>query len=119
MGYIRGEAREQTTMFPATLEELIPSEHMCRMIEAFVGRLNMTKLGLERAEPAETGRPGEEVLDIQVLHIQRIVFDKLAAGFDVFAHQSAEDGFALGEVFEFYREQGASFGVHGGLPELF
>jgi hypothetical protein len=25
MGYIRGEAREQTAMFPVTLEELIPA----------------------------------------------------------------------------------------------
>ncbi len=25
MGYIRGEAREQTTMFPVTLDELIPA----------------------------------------------------------------------------------------------
>jgi hypothetical protein len=58
MAYIRGDAREQTTMFPVTLEEVIPSEHMCRVIEAFVGRLNMTKLGFERAEPAETGLSG-------------------------------------------------------------
>ncbi len=27
MAYIRGEAREQTTMFPATLDELIPVDH--------------------------------------------------------------------------------------------
>src|SRR5437016_1811696 len=58
MAYIRGEAREQTTMFPATLDELIPVDHMCRVMEAFVGRLNMAKLGFVRAEPAETGRPG-------------------------------------------------------------
>src|ERR1700741_5479912 len=58
MGYIRGEAREQTTMFPVTLAELIPADHMCRVIEAFVGRLDMAKVDFVRAEPAETGRPG-------------------------------------------------------------
>jgi hypothetical protein len=58
MAYIRGEAREQTTMFPVTLEELIPSDHMGRVIEALVGRLNLAQFGFERAEPAETGRPG-------------------------------------------------------------
>src|ERR1700675_4926266 len=68
MAYIRGEAREQATMFPVTLEELIPWEHMCRVIEAFVGRLNMTKLGFERAEPAETGRPGYDPRDFLKLY---------------------------------------------------
>jgi hypothetical protein len=43
MSYIRGEAREQTTMFPVTLEELIPADHVCRVIEAFVGRLAMAE----------------------------------------------------------------------------
>jgi len=58
MAYIRGEAREQTTMFPVTLDELISEDHMCRVIEAFVERLDMAKLGFVRAEPADTGRPG-------------------------------------------------------------
>jgi hypothetical protein len=30
MAYIRGEAREQTTMFPVTLDELIPADHVGR-----------------------------------------------------------------------------------------
>ena len=58
MGYITGEAREQMTMFPQTFDEFIPADHVCRVIEAFVNRLDMTKLGFVRSEPAETGRPG-------------------------------------------------------------
>lgn len=69
MGYIRGEAREQTAMFPVTLEELIPADHMCRVIEAFVGRLKMTELGFVRAEPAETGRPGYDPRDLLKLYL--------------------------------------------------
>jgi transposase len=46
MAFIRGEAREQTTMFPVTLDELIPADHMCRVVEAFIGRLEMAKTGL-------------------------------------------------------------------------
>jgi transposase len=57
------------TMFPVTLEELIPSDHMCRVIEAFVGRLDVAKLGFERAEPAETGRPGYDPRDLLKLYL--------------------------------------------------
>jgi transposase len=69
MAYIRGEAREQTTRFPVTLDELIPADHMGRVIEAFVSRLNMTKLGFVRAEPAETGRPGYDPRDLLKLYL--------------------------------------------------
>jgi transposase len=69
MGYIRGEAREQTTMFPVTLEELIPDDHVCRVIEAFVERLKMADLGFVRAEPAETGRPGYDPRDLLKLYL--------------------------------------------------
>src|SRR6266566_3899336 len=62
-------SREQGTMFPATLDELIPVDHMCRVMEAFVGRLNMAKLGFVRAEPAETGRPGYDPRDLLKLYL--------------------------------------------------
>ena len=55
----------------------------------------------------EKFRRPEHELDIQVLHVQRVVFDELAAGFNVFAHQRGEDGFALGDVFELHRQQRA------------
>jgi hypothetical protein len=38
--------------------------------------------------------------DVEVLHIQGVVFNEFAAGFDVFAHKRAEDSFTLGDVFE-------------------
>jgi transposase len=69
MDYIRGEAREQVTMFPVTLDELIPADHVCRVIEAFVGRLEMAELGFVRAEPAETGRPGYDPRDLLKLYL--------------------------------------------------
>jgi len=37
------------------LEELISDDHVCRMIDAFVDRLDMAGLGFARAEAAETG----------------------------------------------------------------
>jgi len=56
-------------MFPLTLDELIAPDHICRVIEAFVGRLPMAKLGFVRAEPAETGRPGYDPGDLLKLYL--------------------------------------------------
>ena len=56
-------------LFPSTLEELIPAAHVCRVIEAFVGKLDMEELGFMRAEPAETGRPGYDPRDLLKLYL--------------------------------------------------
>ena len=64
MAYIEGGQRGQHTLFPTTLDELIPQDHVCRVIEAFVGRLDMARLGFVRSEPAETGRPGYDPRDL-------------------------------------------------------
>src|ERR1700751_4036550 len=69
MAYIEGEQRGQHTLFPTTLDELIPQDHMCRVIEAFVGRLDMAKLGFGRAEPADTGRLGYDPRDLLKLYL--------------------------------------------------
>jgi transposase len=69
MGFIQGEERTQGTLFPATLEELIPQDHVCRVIDAFVDRLDMAGLGFERADPAETGRPGYDPRDLLKLYL--------------------------------------------------
>src|SRR5271163_672786 len=69
MGYVQGEGRTQATLFPVTLEELIPDDHVCRVIDAFVARLDMAGLGFERAEAAETGRPGYDPRDLLKLYL--------------------------------------------------
>ncbi len=69
MAYIQGEAREQHAMFPPTLDEFIPADHVCRVIEGFVGKLDMDGLGFVRAEPAETGRPGYDPRDLLKLYL--------------------------------------------------
>jgi transposase len=69
LGYIEGEARGQHTLFPSTLDDLIPADHVCRVIEAFVGKLQMEKLGFVRSEPAETGRPGYDPRDLLKLYL--------------------------------------------------
>jgi transposase len=69
MAFIQGEARAQGTMFPVTLDELIPPDHLCRVIEAFVEGTDMAGLDFERAEPAETGRPGYDPRDLLKLYL--------------------------------------------------
>jgi transposase len=69
MGFIEGEGRTQGTLFPVTLEELIPEDHVCRVLDAFVDRLNMQELGFQRAEAAETGRPGYDPRDLLKLYL--------------------------------------------------
>jgi transposase len=69
MGFIEGDARTQGTLFPVTLEELIPEDHFCRVIDAFVDRLDMQGLGFARAEAAETGRPGYDPRDLLKLYL--------------------------------------------------
>lgn len=69
MPFIEGDSRHQQMMFPPTLDELIPADHPCRVIEAFVGRLDFAALGFVRAEPAETGRPGYDPRDLLKLYL--------------------------------------------------
>src|SRR2546422_1381609 len=69
MAFIQGEGRSQGTLFPVTLDELIPEDHVCRVIDAFVGRLDVAGLGFERAEAAETGRPGYDPRDLLKLYL--------------------------------------------------
>lgn len=69
MGFIRGEGRDQGTLFPVVLDDLVPSDHVCRVIDAFVDGLEMCGLGFERAEAAETGRPGYDPRDLLKLYL--------------------------------------------------
>lgn len=56
-------------MFPVTLDELIPEDHVGRGMDAFVVRLDVAGLGFERAEAAETGRPGYDPRDLLKLYL--------------------------------------------------
>ena len=58
------------------------------------------------------------MLDVQILDVQRIVFDKLAPLLDIFAHQRGEYLLGFHKVFQLHLKQRAPLGVHGGLPKL-
>jgi transposase len=69
MGYIQGEGRSQGTLFPMVLDDFVPADHMCRVIDAFVEKLALAELGFERAQAAETGRPGYDPRDLLKLYL--------------------------------------------------
>src|ERR1700720_4186169 len=48
---------------------LVPADHVCRVIDAFVEKLMMSELGFERAQAAETGRPGYDPRDLLKLYL--------------------------------------------------
>lgn len=55
-GFIQGEARHQTTLFPEALDDYITEENPIRVIDAFVDNLDLANLGFKTI-PADTGRP--------------------------------------------------------------
>jgi transposase len=56
--FIEGENRSQSTLFPESLEDYIAQDNAVRVVDAFVDKLDLKKLGFDRAEPSVTGRPG-------------------------------------------------------------
>ena len=69
MSYIIGDERGQTTFLPARLDDYVPEVSGVRVIDAFVHRLNIGKLGFTRPAPAATGRPGYDPRDLLKLYI--------------------------------------------------
>jgi hypothetical protein len=51
--------RCQGTLLPETIDEYVSEENPVRVIDAFVGALDMASLGFEGVEPKATGRAGE------------------------------------------------------------
>ena len=55
-GFIEGEDRFQTTMFPERLDDYVDEDSAVRVIDVFIDRLDVSGLGF-RTEPNDTGRP--------------------------------------------------------------
>lgn len=69
MGYVRGESPGQSSLFPPTLDDLVSAENPVRVIEAYVGSLDLVQLGFERAVPEAMGRPGYDPADLLKLYL--------------------------------------------------
>lgn len=69
MGYIKGEARTQSTLFPVSFDELIGEHSAIRVIDAFVEGLDTRQLGFGKAVAAATGRPPYDPKDLLKLYV--------------------------------------------------
>ena len=57
-GFIDEADQNQGTLLPERVEEYVGEENAVRVLDAFVGELDLAKLGFEGTEPKGTGRPG-------------------------------------------------------------
>jgi len=67
--HVPGFEREQTILFPDTLDEYVNEENPVRFIDAFVDSLDLKKLGFKRVEPSEMGRPSYDPYDLLKLYV--------------------------------------------------
>ena len=67
--HIESLNRNQTALFPETLEEYVDKENPVRFIDAFVDNLNLEKLGFKHSIPADVGRPPYNPSDLLKLYI--------------------------------------------------
>lgn len=56
MSFAQGESRSGA-LCPFALDELIPEDHLVRVIDLWVDRVDIGRLGLARAQPKRVGRP--------------------------------------------------------------
>ena len=69
MAHRSGESRQQATLFPVMLDELVADDAVVRVIDAWVGSLDLKALGFSRTQTALTGRPPYDPADLLKLYV--------------------------------------------------
>jgi transposase len=67
--HVTGLNRDQTALFPDTLEGYVDKENPVRFIDAFIDSLNLEKLGFKHALPNDAGRPSYDPSDLLKLYV--------------------------------------------------
>jgi len=67
--HIAGLNRNQTALFPDTLEEYVDKDNPVRFIDAFIDSINLEKLGFTHSTPTEIGRPSYNPSDLLKLYV--------------------------------------------------
>lgn len=55
--FIEGQDRHQVTLLPECLDDFIAENNTVRIVDVFIGELDLVALGFDGASPAATGRP--------------------------------------------------------------
>ena len=69
MRYIKGTERNQTVLFPESIDDYVEENNLVRFIEAFVDTLKMKELEFVYSEPKETGRKAYNPASMLKLYI--------------------------------------------------
>jgi transposase len=67
--FVAGADRTQSTLLPECLDDFIDESNPVRVVDAFVGALDLVELGFDGVEPATTGRPAYHPSTLLKLYI--------------------------------------------------
>ena len=80
-GFIDEADRNQGTLLPERVEEYVSEENPVRVIDAFIGELDLAELGFEGVEPKPTGRRSYHPAVLLSLHLRTSTACSRAGGF--------------------------------------
>src|SRR5215217_7151796 len=69
MAHVTGQCRDQATLFPERLDEVVGDDHPVRVIDAFVAGLELARLGFSKVAAEATGRPPYDPGDLLKLYV--------------------------------------------------
>jgi len=78
--FVEGIDRGQVTLFPECLADWIDENNPVRVIDAFVDKLDLSRLGFEGVAPEATGRPSYHPAVLLKLYIYAISIGFSRAG---------------------------------------
>jgi transposase len=67
--FVEGESRNQSTLFPESLEDYVGKDNPVRVIDIFVDELDLGELGFRGVEPHATGRPAYHPATLLKLYV--------------------------------------------------
>jgi len=63
MAYIQGDGRNQGTLFPVVVDDFVPTDHVCRVIDAFVEKLPLHPSLSKKGSPLRFALPAPDGLN--------------------------------------------------------